>query len=101
MNAYNLVNAFSTFSLAAITFNDNLINLFEYESGNLGKKIIAFHYDIDKLDRKFNIYRMKSSEDYFIKIFNWRNTEEQRKLLFEEKCKYNFKKTKYTKTIFD
>ena len=101
MNAYNLVNAFSTFSLAAITFNDNLINLFEYESGNLGKKIIEFHYDIDKLDRKFNIYRMKASEDYFIKIFHWRNTEEQQNLLFEEKCKYNFKKTKYTKTIFD
>ena len=29
--AYNLVNAFSSFSQVAISFNDNLINLFEYE----------------------------------------------------------------------
>ena len=31
MNAYNLVNAVSSFSLAIISFNGNLINLFEYE----------------------------------------------------------------------
>ena len=101
MNAYNLVNAVSSFSLAIISFNDNLINLFEYELYKLGRKIVLFHYDIDKLDRKFNVYRMKPSEEYFIKMFDWRNTEQQRKLLFEEKCKYNFTKTKYTKTIFD
>ena len=101
MNAYNLVNAVSSFSLALISFNDNLINLFEYELYKLGRKIVLFHYDIDKLDRKFNVYRMKPSEEYFIKMFNWINTEEQRQLLFEEKCKYNFRKTKYTETIFD
>ena len=101
MNAYNFVNAVSSFSLAAITFNDNLINLFEYEQYQLGQAIIHFHYDIDKLDRIFNIYRMKPSDEYYVKMFAWENTDEQRKLLFEENCKYDFIKTKYTKTIFD
>ena len=101
MNAYNLVSAVSSFSLATITFNDNLLNLFEYELYRLGSAIIHFHYDIDKLDKKFNIYRMKPSEEYFVREFNWENTREQRKLLFEEKCKYDLRKTKYTKTIFD
>lgn len=101
INAYNLVNAVSSFTQATISFNDNLINLFEYELYQLGNAIIHFHYDIDKLNREFNIYRMKSSKNYFLKMFQWENKEEQRKLLFEEKCKYDFKKTKYSKTIFD
>ena len=101
MNAYNLVNAVSSFSLASISFNDNLMNLFVYEQYKLGSAIVHFHYDIDKLDKKFNIYRMKPSEEYFVREFNWENTIEQRKLLFEEKCKYDLRKTKYIKTIFD
>ena len=55
MNAYNLVNSVSSFSLASITFNDNLINLFEYENYQYGTGIIHFHYDFDKLEREFNI----------------------------------------------
>ena len=100
-NAYNLVNAVSSFSQIAISFNDNLINLFEYEVYKIGEKIYHLHYDFDKLDRIFNIYRMKPSEYYYIKMFTWRNTEKQRKLLFEEKCKYEFRKTNSNKTFFN
>ena len=101
MNAYNLINSVSSFSLAAINFNDNLINLFEYEFYPLRMKILHFHYDIYILDRKFNIYRMKPSEEYFTKMFAYKNTEEQRKLLFEENCKYDIVKTIYSKTMYD
>ena len=102
MYAYNLVNAFSSFSLAAITFNDNLINLFEYEQMHIRMFIDHFHFSFDKLERKFNIYRMKPDKDFFVKMFVWRNTDEQRKLLFEEHCKYEFKRSDSTKsTIFD
>lgn len=99
--AYNLVNTLSSFSQAAIAFNDNLINLFEYEVYKPTSAIFHFHYDIDKLNRTFNIYRMKPSKNYFTKMYRWKNTDEQRKLLFEEKCQYYFRKTKYTKTIFE
>ena len=98
---YNLVVSVSSFALAAIGFNDNLRNLFEYDVYKLEDKIVHFHYDIDKLNRKFNIYRMKPSEYYFNKMYNWRNNEKQRNLLFEENCKYDLIKTRYTKTFFD
>jgi len=99
-NAYNLVNSVSSFSQVAISFNDNLINLFEYEVYKMGQKILHFHYDFDRLDRNFNIYRMKPSENYYIKMFTWRNTDAQRKLLFKENCKYDFRKTYSNKTFF-
>lgn len=101
INAYNLINSFSSFSQAAIAFNDNLNNLFEYEIYRLESAIVHLHYDIDKLDKEFTIYRMKPSENYLIKMYDWKNSDEQRKLLFEEQCKYEIRKTKYTKTIFD
>ena len=101
INAYNLVNSFSSFSQVAISFNDNLKNLFEYEVYKLESAIVHFHYDIDKLDKQFIIYRMKPSQNYLINMYDWKNTLEQRKLLFTEKCKYEFKKTKYTKSILD
>ena len=101
INAYNLVNAVSSFSLAAISFNDNLINLFEYIIYPLLQAIYLFHYDIDKLDRIFNVYRMKPPDEYLIKVYEWENTDEQRQLLFGDFCKNDFKKSKNTKSIFE
>ena len=95
INAYNLVNSVSSFTQATISFNDNLENLFEYEVYKIIASILHFHYDIDKLNKRFNVYRMKPSENYFVKMYRWKNTDEQRKLLFEEKCKIDFVKTKY------
>ena len=43
---------------------------------------------------------MKPSENYTKIMFNWRNEEYQRKVLFEEKCKYDFIKTISTQTVF-
>ena len=43
---------------------------------------------------------MKPSEEFYVKTFAWENKKEQRELLFKEKCRYNFKKTKYIKTFF-
>ena len=101
INAYNLINGVSSFTQAAISFNDNLINLFEYEIYKLEDKIYHFHYDFDKLNRTFNVYKMIPSEYYFRKMYEWKNTEKQRKLLFEENCKYDLQKTIYNKTFFD
>ena len=95
INAYNLVNSVSSFTQATISFNDNLINLFEYEVYKIEASILHFHYDIDILNRKFNIYRMTPSENYLDKMYRWLNTDEQRNLLFEEKCINDFNKTSY------
>ena len=101
INAFNLVNSFSSFSQSCIAFNDNLLNLFEYEVYKPTSAIFFFHYDIDKINRTFNIFRMKPSEDYITKIYRWKNNDEQRKMLFGENCPYSFRKTKYIKTIFE
>ena len=44
---------------------------------------------------------MKPDEEYFYqKMFTWTRSEEQKKLLFDEKCKYDFEKTVYRGTSF-
>ena len=95
-NAYNLVNQVSSFVVTCITLNDNLINLWDYDTYKLSEKIYHLHYDIYKVNRIFNLYRMKPDEEYFYqKMFTWTRSEEQKKLLFDEKCKYDFEKTVY------
>ena len=101
IKAYNLVNSVSSFTQATIAFNDNLKNLFEYEIYKVSQCILHFHYDFYKINRRFNVYRMKPSEEYFAKMYVWENSDEQRKFMFEDNCKYDFRKTKYTKTIFE
>ena len=101
IRAYNLVNSVSSFTQATIAFNDNLKNVFEYEIYKVSQCILHFHYDFYKINRRFNIYRMKPSEDYFAKMYVWENSDEQRKFMFEDNCKYDFRKTKYTKPIFE
>ena len=95
INAYNFVNSVSSFTQATISFNDNLENLFDYEIYKIVASILHFHYDIDKLNKRFNVFRMKPSENYFRKMYRWRNTDDQRKLLLEEKCINDFIKTIY------
>ena len=100
MNAYNLVNSISSFSQEAIFFNDNINNLWEYDFYKITEKIFHFHHDFEKLNREFNIYKMKPSENYVKEMFNWRNEEYQKKLMLDEVCKYDFIKTKSTETLF-
>ena len=101
IRAYNLVNEVSSFTQATISFNDNLKNLFEYEIYKVSQCILHFHYDFYKIKRRFTIYRMKPSEDYFTKMYVWKNNDEQIKTMFKDNCKYDFRKTIYTKAIFD
>ena len=79
-------------------FNDIIDNLWEYDFYKLADGVFYFHHDYEKLNRMFNIYRMKPSENYTNIMFNWRN--DQKKILFEENCKYDFVKTKSAGTVF-
>ena len=101
MNAYNLANSMSSFTQAAISFNDNLENLFDYEAYKASETILHFHYDVDKLNRRFNVYRMDPTENYLRNIFNWCNREEQKKMLLEEICLNDFIKTRIASYFFN
>ena len=100
INAYNLVNSISSFSQVAIFFNDNINNLWEYDIYKLQEKIWHYHHDIQKLNREFNIYRMKPSENYVKEMFDWRIEENQKKIMLEEVCNNDFVLTKSTDTLF-
>ena len=54
-----------------------------------------YHYDIDKLNKSFNVYRMKPSQNYFKKMYKWYHYDEQIKLLLDENCPNDLIKTKY------
>ena len=100
-NTYNLVNQVSSFVLSCIALNDNLINLWDYDTYKLTDKVHLLHFDLFKINRIFNVYRMKPDEEYFYqKMYIWTRSEEQLKTLFEEKCKYDFKKTVYRDISF-
>ena len=90
----------SSFIQVCISLNDNLINLYEYEAYKLNQKIFHMHHDITQHNKLFNLYKMKPSKDYYINMFFWKNTEEQRKLLFSENCKHDFRKVLYHKPSF-
>ena len=94
-NAYNLANSISSFSQTAIALNDNLENLFEYELYKIYAAILHYHYDIYKLNRRFNVYRMKPTQNYFKKMHKWSHSEEQMKLLLDENCTNELIKAKY------
>ena len=94
INAYNLVTSVSSFVISTIKLNDNLKDLWEYDINRLSEKFLFMHHHLYKFDIKYKIHTMKSSDEYAQKMYIWRNTEEQLKLMLEDKCTYDFVLTK-------
>ena len=94
VHAFNIVASTSSFVISSIKFNDNLKNYWEYDINRLSEKFITFHHHFYKLDNKFNIYTMKSSDAYADKMFEWTRSESQLKLMLEDSCPYDFVLTK-------
>ena len=90
INASNVVASVSSFFYTAIKFNENLKQLWEYVINKLIEKFDWLHHHIYKFDIKYKIYTMKPSDIYFDKMFNWRNSQNQLKLMIEDKCPYDF-----------
>ena len=80
--------------MGSIKFNDNLKNLWEYDIYRLMVKFYWLHHHLYKFNIKYKIYTMKPSDIYFDKMFNWRNSQNQLKLMIEDKCPYDFVLTK-------
>ena len=94
INAYNIVTSVSSFVISTIKLNDNLRYLWEYDINRLSEKFFFLHHHLYKFDIKYKIHTMKSSDEYARKMYIWRNTEEQLKLMLEDKCSYDFEITK-------
>ena len=96
-HAYNIVASVSSFAFSAIKLNDNLINLWEFDMIRLSNKLLFLHHHIFNFKIKYNIFTMKPSEVYRKKMFGFKNTSSQYKLMIKDKCPYNFTITKPTK----
>ena len=86
LNAFNLVGSMSSFLTSIIILNENLRNFFEYDNYSLSQKYLHLHHDIYKYKINYSIYKIKPSTKYLKKMFPWKNSKEQRKLMINEKC---------------
>jgi len=93
-HAYNIVLSVSSFVLSAIKLNDNLKEIWEYDMMKLSQKIILLHHHIYKFPINYKIHTMRPSDNYNSKMFSWKRTPEQIKLMIEENCPHDFVITK-------
>jgi len=88
--AYNIVSSTSSFICSIIKLNDNLKYLWEYDIYRLSQKIYHLHYHFFNFPNTFTIYSMKPSDIYRNELYIWKFSEEQKKLMIEDKCPNNF-----------
>ena len=93
-HAFNIVASVSSFVFSAIKLNDNLKNLWEFDMIRLSNKFVYFHHHIFHYKINYKIYTMEPSEIYRKKMFSFKRTKEQLKLMLEDKCSNNFIRTK-------
>ena len=93
-HAFNIVLSVSSFVFSAVKLNNNLENLWEYDIMRVSEKFLFLHHHISKFDIKYNIYTMKPSNIYASKMFSWKGSSEQIKLMLEDSCPYDFIMTK-------
>ena len=89
-NTYNLVGSTSSFLHSLIILNDNIKNYWEYNIYRKSEKYAHLHFDVFKYQINFTIYKMEPSENYKNEFFVWQKSENQLRLMIEEKCINNF-----------
>ena len=90
-HAFNVVLSVSSFSLSSIKINNNLKNIWEYDIIRLSEKIHFLHHHFFKFKIRYTIHTMKPSNSYLSKMFSWKKSFEQVKLMLEDDCPYEFK----------
>lgn len=92
INAYNLVEAPSTFFFCILYLNENIKFLWKFDFIKYIKNnsLNIFINSFNKPKRDFIIYRMKSSLDYINKMKFWNNSASQINFMITSNCPYNF-----------
>ena len=88
--AFNIVASVSSFLFSGIKLNNNLKELWEYDIMKLYLKFFFLHHHISKFNVHYKIHTMRPSDLYFSKMYSWKRTNEQLKLMIEDKCPYDF-----------
>ena len=90
LNSYNIISATSSFIASIIKLNQNLKFLWEYDFYKLKNRYLFLHYSVYTFSFNYTIYKMNVSENYEKLMYPFHNSENQRKLMIEEKCDNNF-----------
>ena len=61
-----------------------------YDIFRLSEKFLILHYRLYKYHYKYNINTMQSSDIYADKIFYWKKSDSQLKLMLEDIYTYDF-----------
>ena len=89
-NAFNIIGSVSSFFVSIVKLNDNLKNIWEYNIYRITEKFRHLHHEYFDFPRKFITYTMQPSNEYKKKLFYWRKTDRQVKLMLNDKCPYPF-----------
>lgn len=89
-HAFHIALSVSSFVISAIKLNDNLKDIWEFDIMRLSEKLLFLHHHLFKFKIQYKIYTMKPSDIYLSKMFYWRKSEEQIKLMLEDNCPYDF-----------
>ena len=91
INAFNIICSISSFLVAILQLNANFEFLWEYNIYKISEKQLHFHFDFNKFPHNnFTIFRMEPSFVYKKKMFRWKHTKSQLKLMIKEKCVNDF-----------
>jgi hypothetical protein len=93
-HAFNIAVSVSSFVFSAIKLNDNLEKLWEYDIMRVSEKFLFLHHHITTFNIKYKIYTMRPSYIYASKMFSWKGSSDQIKLMIEDNCPYDFVITK-------
>ena len=93
-HAFNIVLSVSSFSIAVTKLNDFLKNIWEYDIMRLSEKFLLLHHHLFSSKIQYTIHTMKPSDLYRSKMFSWKKSYEQIKLMIEDKCPNDFIITK-------
>ena len=87
LNAFNIVGSISSFLISILQLNYNLEYFWDFNMYKISEKINHFHFDFNKLPHNnFTVFRMEPSLSYKNKMFNWKHSKSQLKLMIKDKC---------------
>jgi len=91
INSYNIVCSISSFLIAILQLNDKFEFLWDYNIYKISEKKRHFHFDFNKFPHNnFTIFRMEPSFVYKKRMYNWKHTKSQLKLMIKDKCINDF-----------
>lgn len=91
INAFNIVCSISSFLIAILQLNYQFEFLWDFNIYKIDQKNLHYHFDFNKFPHNnFTIFRMEPSSLYKNRMYVWKHTRTQIKLMLKDKCVNEF-----------